>query len=259
MAETWAMVIRRKAKRDLKKQTVPRSTGKNSRALMGQKALTEVKKKRPPRNAVVQIATEGDTTYADTLKMAKERISLEELGISELRPRRAKTGTFLLEIPGPDSAVKADALAMKLQETFTENGEIKISRPIKTAEIRIDNLDDSISSMDVLQTIVIATGCNHADIKLGFINVINRDHPWVKCPVVAANKLIDNKKIRIGWTTAKITSLPDRGLQCFKCLQFGHVRAECRSTADRSTTCYRCGEEGHQARECTKVTKCLVC
>ncbi|XP_018363204.1 PREDICTED: uncharacterized protein LOC108761274 [Trachymyrmex cornetzi] len=115
--------------------------------------------------------------------------------------------------------------------------------------------------MDVLQTIVIATGCNHADIKLEPISKTRNGlgSTWVKCPVVAANKLIDNKKIRIGWTTAKITSLPDRGLQCFKCLQFGHVRAECRSTADRNTTCYRCGEEGHQARECTKVAKCLVC
>ncbi|XP_018362464.1 PREDICTED: uncharacterized protein LOC108760787 [Trachymyrmex cornetzi] len=149
---------------------------------------------------------------------------------------------------------------MKLQETFVDNGEIKISRPIKTAEIRINNLDDSISTMDVVQTIVTATESNHADIKLGPISKARNGlgFIWVKCPVAAANKLIDRKKIKIGWTTAKITPHPDRGLQCFKCLQFGHVRSECRNTTDRST-CYRCGEVGHQARECTKAAKCLVC
>ncbi|XP_018375572.1 PREDICTED: uncharacterized protein LOC108769209 [Trachymyrmex cornetzi] len=232
--ETWATILGRKARRELKKPVVPRSTGKNPRVLLSQKPPMEIKKKRPPRTAVVQIATEGDTTYADTLRKAKERIKLDELGIPELRPRRAKTGAFLLEISGPDSAVKADALAMKLQETFAENGEIKISRPVKTTEIRIDNLDDSISSMEVLQTIVTATECNHADVKMGPIN-------------------------KARWTTAKVTLLPDRGLQCFKCLRFGHIKAECRSTTDRSIACYRCGEEGHQARGCTKAVKCLIC
>ncbi|KYN20009.1 hypothetical protein ALC57_07650 [Trachymyrmex cornetzi] len=64
------------------------------------KLSTEVKQRRPPRTAAVQISSRGETTYAEIMRIAKNTIDLQELGIKEIRPRRARTGAFLLEIAG---------------------------------------------------------------------------------------------------------------------------------------------------------------
>lgn len=53
--------------------------------------------------------------------------------------------------------------------------------------------------------------------------------------------------------------LPERGTQCFRCLEKGHIRAECKSNVDRSDSCYRCGNSGHIARQCTNNARCPIC
>ncbi|KMQ85415.1 putative 50 kda protein in type i retrotransposable element r1dm [Lasius niger] len=82
---------------------------------------------------------------------------------------------------------------------------------------------------------------------------------WVKCPLAAANKIVDLGKIQIGWAIATAQLLDARPLQCFKCLEGGHVRARCPNTADRSQQCYRCGKDDHKAKECREAASCTVC
>jgi hypothetical protein len=55
-------------------------------------------------------------------------------------------------------------------------------------------------------------------------------------------------KVALGWSTARVTAIPKRPLQCFKCLELGHVRVTCTSNVDRGHLCYRCGGGGHRAR-----------
>lgn len=81
----------------------------------------------------------------------------------------------------------------------------------------------------------------------------------MRCPVTAANKIMEKGKIQVGWVNARVTLLDPRPLQCFKCLEGGHVRDQCKSTVDRSSRCYRCGREGHKAQECNNAPKCPVC
>jgi hypothetical protein len=52
---------------------------------------------------------------------------------------------------------------------------------------------------------------------------------WIRCPVVGARKLARDGKVTLGWSTARVTAIPKRSLQCFKCLELGHVRATCTS------------------------------
>jgi len=65
--------------------------GKQQAAPRQQQQRKQVPTRRPPKTAAVQVTCPPDQ-YASTLRLARERVSLQELGIPELRPRRAKTG-----------------------------------------------------------------------------------------------------------------------------------------------------------------------
>jgi len=78
---------------------------------------SNVGRRRAPRNAAVAIkANEGGPSYADIMKIAKEKINLKELGIVNLRTRIAANGGRIIEIPGPESTIKADTLVSRLRE-----------------------------------------------------------------------------------------------------------------------------------------------
>jgi hypothetical protein len=51
--------------------------------------------------------------------------------------------------------------------------------------------------------------------------------------VAAARKLARDGKVALGWSTAKVTAIPKRSLQCFKSLELGHVWGTCTSNVDR--------------------------
>ncbi|KAG5318035.1 MOS1T transposase, partial [Pseudoatta argentina] len=200
-------------------------------------------------------------SYAEILRTARERIDVEKIGIKEIRPRKARTGAFLLEIPGPAGAAQADSLATKLREVLADKDGVRISRPVKTAEIRIRDIEDSVSQQEVASVVAKEGGCNADDIKVGPIKRAPNGlgTVWAKCPLVAAIKVARLRKIRMGWTSTRIELLPDRPLQCYRCLEKGHVRAECRSEIDRTLSCYRCGSHGHRAIECDGSVNCPLC
>jgi len=76
-----------------------------------------------------------DFTYAQALKKAREKISLEDMGIEKTRIRKTATGNILIEIPGIDRSNEADKLASKLQSVL--EGVAQIARPTIKGEIRL--------------------------------------------------------------------------------------------------------------------------
>lgn len=82
---------------------------------------------------------------------------------------------------------------------------------------------------------------------------------WGRCPLVAANKVTERGKIRVGWTIVKVELLAKRPLQCYCCWEFGHVRFSCRATTDRNGHCFNCGKPGHTARACERrEPRCIL-
>jgi len=80
------------------------------------------------------------------MRAAREKIPLEQLGITELRPRRALTGALILEVVGDKEGVKANSLAERLSEALAGKEGVTINRPYKKADLRIRDLDESVSA-----------------------------------------------------------------------------------------------------------------
>lgn len=84
---------------------------------------------RPPRSAAVSLTTPEGTTYASVMAKAKASIRLADLVITEtLRFKRAITEAYLLEVPGQESAPKADHLKEELEKIFQDTG-VRVARP----------------------------------------------------------------------------------------------------------------------------------
>lgn len=198
------------------------------------------------------------------MKEAKDKIDLIECGIERGKGpgiKRALTGALTFEFAGPEGHIHADKVAQKLREVFHDKEGIRVTRPMKMAEMRVRDLEDSIKPDEVRYVITQEGDCHHDEVKVGTIKRGNDGLGviWVRCPLSAANKIAEKGRIQIGWTNARVALLEPRPLQCFKCLEGGHVRAQCKSNTDRSSRCYRCGKDGHKAQECNEAPKCPVC
>jgi len=235
--------------------------------------MTSTGKKKPairrrlPRTAVVglTIVPGGDATAA-TVTDVFRRVQAEvpdvraRLGIKAIRPKRAATGDLLLEIPGAEAPRKADDLAALLREHIEEGEGVRITRPVRRVDLRISELEDTISPADIARAVSeFGAGFCADDIRVGRIRR-GRDGlgtAWVQAPAVVGVPAAEAKKIRIGWTDARVTLLKGRPIRCFRCLAPGHVQRRC--PRDRSRCCYNCGGEGHFAVTCCARPHCVEC
>lgn len=216
--------------------------------------------KRPPRTAaVVTRLIEEGPPIGDVLRRAREKISLEDLGISGSRIRKSATGGLLIEVPGRDCSVKADRLAEKLRSVLG-NG-VAVSRPIMQGGIKLIGLDESILPQEIAEAISKLGDCQIADIKVNPIRDLKFGSrvTWVHCPLAAAYRVASADRLTIGWSTVRVEYLGAKISQCFKCWAFGHVRNNCSSPIDRTGSCFRCGDRGHQIQNCNRPWRCVLC
>lgn len=215
-----------------------------------------------PRSAAVVVTpnAEKGLTRTEIIREARSKIKIEDLGIEYIRPKIAATGAVILEIPGEAGAHKADGLASRLREIFDE-GTARISRPVKRADLRIAGLDESVTTTEIAAEMAKIGGCPAAECKIGAIRrgAVGLGIAWVNCPAVAAKKLAEAARIKIGWVRARVEVLSPRPLLCYRCLEPGHTRARCTAQQDRSNRCYRCGQSGHTAKGCTEKPSCPLC
>lgn len=181
--------------------------------------------KKPPKTGAVVISC-PESKYDEIMRVARTKIDLATLNIEGIRPKRAQTGALILEVPGDKDETKADALADRLREAFAGEDSVKIARPTKCAELRIRSFDESVTKEEVMMAVAEKGSCDILNIKVREIlkSPDGLYAVWVKCPILAANKLSALGKIKLGWALARIEYLGARPLQCYKCLQPGHVR-----------------------------------
>lgn len=92
-----------------------------------------------PRAAAVAIKSlKEEQTLAEILRRAKNGMSLSELVIMDTRVRKTANGSLLIEIPGAESAAKADLLAGRLKDILREDA--AISRLSIRGELRLTEI-----------------------------------------------------------------------------------------------------------------------
>jgi len=223
-------------------------------------------RRRAPRNAAVAIKllnaenSNGEPlSYADVIRMAKEKVNLRELGITNPSTRPAANGSYLIEIAGPDGPNRADTLASRLREAI---GDIAVvSRPVVKADLRISGFDVSVISDEIIASITENGDCLASDVRVGSFRPMRNGlmMTWVQCPLSAAIKVSKRKKLNLGWSVARVELLSAKPVQCFKCWEFGHVRNGCKSAIDRTGHCFRCGGTDHKSYTCTLDFCCAIC
>ncbi|XP_039315378.1 uncharacterized protein LOC120359958 [Solenopsis invicta] len=235
--------------------------GKNAEVKAKTKAKAKVKVNVPKRAAIVLTAVDGaKISVADALAKVRNQIDLRSMGITSLRPRRALTGAIMYEVPGEQSQEGAERLESRLREILNPE-EVKVSRPIKTAELRLSGLDDLTDVQDVAEAMARVGGCAALEVQVGTIRRPRNGlgSVWLRCPAAAARKLAQAGSVQVGWVMARVEALRPRPAQCYRCLRAGHTIGSCDSPVDRSNLCYRCGQSGHVASRCEEALRCPVC
>lgn len=104
-------------------------------------------------------------------------------------------------------------------------------------------------------------GCDLEAIRVGPIRVARNGlgTVWVRCPLQAALRVQADGRLRVGWSSARVTLLDRRPLQCYRCLAAGHTRDRCPSGVDRTGNCFNCGKEGYSVADCREKPRCPVC
>ncbi|XP_029162128.1 uncharacterized protein LOC114933703, partial [Nylanderia fulva] len=118
------------------------------------------------------------------------------------------TGGLLLQVPGKDTAAKADLFAGRLREVFS-GGDVVVSRPQKTMELRLRGTmgKETASREEILEALGSLGGCSAGDIRIGSIRSLPRSPLstlWVRCPLAVGRKALSTGKLRVGWNTLEV-------------------------------------------------------
>ncbi|XP_053602948.1 uncharacterized protein LOC128680692 [Plodia interpunctella] len=258
----WAEVVRRGKKKGNKPSP---SAQPEPTPVKAPKASAQPPKKirfTPPKTSavVVTLKPESKMDYRAVITRATT-IDLSSIGVDHVSAvRGTATGARIIEIPGANSGAAADSLAEKLREVI--GGEAEVTRPFKAAQIRVSGLDEGVTPEALKEATARAGKCLPGQVRVGNIRMAPdmTASVIITCPVAAANALIDEGRLLVGWTAAKVRGLEALPMRCFRCMGIGHTRALCPSPVDRSELCHRCGKAGHVSSACEASEPwCAVC
>ncbi|XP_039750769.1 uncharacterized protein LOC120626997 [Pararge aegeria] len=217
----WSEVVGRKAKANSKKPAGRKTTVPAHAPAKTPPATRKGKLTSPKSSAVVitlrpeAVATQS---YATVMKAATSGFALSEVGVDHVRVRKSATGARIIEVPGAGSAKAADELAGKLQGLVGEW--VTVSRPMKTAELRLVGLDESVTPEEVQRVAAEKGNVPPEQVRVGAIRMgpSGTGSSLVRCPVPAAKLLIAAGRCgKDGHKAASCSADP----KCAVCTQLG--------------------------------------
>lgn len=185
-----------------------------------------------------------------TKKDITEIVNPAELKIGIQNLRTAKNGTVIIKC---STEHENEILETTIKDKLKDNYNIETSKmrkpKIKIAnfneEMTMENIEKCINEQNQLTGVKVTYIKNQ---KNGLQTI------FCECAPKAFKKLIDMKKIYIGWQRYPIYENLDIP-RCFQCQEYYHKKANCKN----KVACMICGEE-HSLTECPKQKKfCVNC
>lgn len=197
----------------------------------------------PKNQAVVLNRPSGAKSYADMVRDVKAVVREENLTY-DITTRRAKSGNIILEIPEKEHA---DHLAEVLKSRMGES--VGVRRPSPSIPLIFIGIEDSVDESELQSTLVALDG----DLKDASNFTIREGGTGtrtaiIRVPLKAGTKLINAKRIKVGWSYCRIKEFNVREQTCNKCREKGHSIRECTGLEKRK--CFRCKETGHTIANC---------
>lgn len=170
---------------------------------------------RIPKTTAVTITRGKDApSYASLLRSARDKVSLNDLGIENTKVKRAVNGGIIIELPGENMTDKADEFVKKLKTAFGKE-DVVVARPTRRRKIMVTEFDESVSRFELNLAMAEIGGCPESEIKTGQIRPMRNGlySIWLRCPIEAAIKIVEKGHIKLGWSSARVTLLKQRLLQ----------------------------------------------
>lgn len=103
-------------------------------------------------------------------------------------------------------------LASRIREVLGDREGYRVDRPVATADVRLKELEQSISRREAIETLAEKGGCRPHEIQAGKTRPMGRGQNslWARLPLRAAKKAAVGGSILIGWTKTKIELLEAR-------------------------------------------------
>lgn len=196
----------------------------------------------------------GNQSYADLLKIVKQTINPDEIGVDIKDISKTRKGQLLVRVG--NGVQKTKELREKIKEKLPE---VSTSLLRNDKVLHIKGMDETITEGEIVGAIATVISVEKDSFKVSSVRPSfgGKRNATIIMNENDAEKLIKTGAIRIGWTSCKIKERkPDT--RCYKCWGYGHTKAKC-SGPDRQTMCLKCAKQGHKAIECPNNPYCIHC
>lgn len=191
--ETWAQVVGRKRGKQAQADPPPRPTPAPTGAAA--KAPKSGPKRRLPRTSTIVLNCPKGQCQ-ELMAVVRAKIKLVEVGLlGGILTKTEATGALIIEVPGPDYT-----LTDKMRNVLNGREGVRIDRPVRTAEVRIRGLDDSVRPEEAVEALAEKGGCTRAEISAGDIRSAQRGQgsPQARLPLATAKKAVEGGFILVG-------------------------------------------------------------
>lgn len=204
---------------------------------------------------VVNTSADGKT-YSDMLKIVRENINPENLGITIKSLRKRKDDSLLI--------VTEKSTVETLKKEFTDNENMKDIHIVeKKCDLLITGMDAVTTQEELLKALEVAGSLTEDDkktlvIKSMYTNRSGEQVATVTTTQKVGDKVLPVEHLKIGWSRCRVKekfSIP----RCSNCLRIGHINKNCKTRKTEGKKCLNCTQPNHEAKDCQNKSHCNSC
>lgn len=206
-----------------------------------------VKQRTKPEAVLIRVTSDS---FAEVLKKVKTGLISNNAELTFSSVRKTQKGDLLLEME------RGQKGASEIKDSLNRLCPDLYVKTLKDmSSVLICGLDMTCEKEEIEE--VLKDRCHDFNVRRIWISRSNTKSAIIDLTKEDAQKLAEEKKVRIGWMRASVRPYEEKQ-KCFRCLEYGHIAAVCPGE-DRSRRCLKCGAPNHKTSECTEPPACVVC